>query len=79
MTIVIKKPMPKQSDLQTMICKIRGFAPKKRWSVIYSTNKEDRLSEEIFADTYTDAYLEFLKLHGHENYVVDILDLQVGG
>ena len=72
MFVMMKKKPAFDDDLQTMLCKIREIIPKKCWKVTYSTNKEDRLCAEVFADTYTEAYLAFLSDHGHDAFVVDI-------
>ena len=72
MFVIMKKKPQFDCDLQTIICKIRELQRKKCWRVTYSTDKEDRLSVEILADTYTDAYLAFLSEHGHDAFVVDI-------
>lgn len=72
MFVMMKKKPVFDADLQSIICKIRQILPKKCWKVTYSTNKEDRICTEVFADTYTEAYLAFLSEHGHDVFVVDI-------
>jgi hypothetical protein len=62
MTIVIKKPMQKGIDLQSMVDKIREITAKK-WRVTYTTNKEDRVCEVVSAKDYTEAYLAFTMAH----------------
>jgi hypothetical protein len=73
MTFVIKKPIAETSDFTEMIQKIRQIS-KKRWRVTYSTNKEDRLSAVVSADTYTGAYIDFLCSHS-DAYVIEISEV----
>lgn len=73
MTMVIKKVMPTKSDIDEMIQKVRSIS-KKHWRVMYSTNKEDRLSAIVIADTYTGAYLEFMGMNPNA-HVVDISEV----
>lgn len=79
MTIVIKKPMRKGIDLQSMVDKIRDISFKKRFEVTYSTNKEDRRTLTVEADTYTGAYLAFLNACGKDTYVIDIQEMKEKG
>ena len=79
MTIIIKKPMRKSIDLQSMVDKIRAVSPKRRWMVTYSTNKEDRIRTTVEADTYTAAYLAVLSVCGKDAYVIDIQEQKEKG
>ena len=79
MTIVIKKPMRKSIDLQSIVDKIRAASPKRRWTVTYSTNKEDRIRTTVEADTYTAAYLAVLNACGKDACVIDIQELKEKG
>jgi hypothetical protein len=72
-TIVIKKPIRETSDFTEMLQKVRQIS-KKRWRVTYSTNKEDRLSAVVSADTYTGAYIDFLCSHS-DAYVIEISEV----
>lgn len=78
MTFVIKKPIVETSDFTKMIQKIRQIS-KKRWRVTYSTNKEDRLSAVVSADTYTGAYLAFMNAHGQDTFVLGIEEIKEKG
>ena len=75
MTIVIKKPMQKGIDLQSMVDKIRAISFKKRFEVTYSTNKEDRRTLTVEADTYTGAYLAFMITHAKTDEITDIKEV----
>lgn len=75
MTIVIKKPMRKSIDLQSMVDKIRAISFKKRFEVTYSTNKEDRVCEVVFAEDYTKAYLAFTMAHKPTDEITDIKEV----
>lgn len=75
MTIVIKKPMQKGIDLQSMVDKIRAISFKKRFEVTYSTNKEDRVCEVVFAEDYTEAYLAFTMAHKPTDEIIEIKEV----
>ncbi len=79
MTLVVKKPMRNNIDLQSMVDKIRAVSAKNRWAVTYSTNKEDRLCTTVEADTYTGAYLAVLNACGKDAYVIDIQEMKEKG
>jgi hypothetical protein len=75
MFVMMKKKPVFDADLQTMLCKIREIMPKKCWKVTYSTNKEDRLCTEVFADTYTSAYLAFMSIHKSSDEITEIKEV----
>lgn len=65
------------NDLHTIVCKNAQERPKRRWRVHYSITREDRHIEDIFADTYTAAYLAFMGKY-HDYYIVHIEEIKDG-
>ena len=51
MCVMIKKKPAIGLDLERIVDKIRAASSKRRWTVTYSTNKEDRIRMTVEADT----------------------------
>lgn len=79
MIVACRKKPSRSVDLDTIVDKIRAISFKKRWEVTYSTNKEDRRTLTVEADTYTGAYLAVLNACGKDTYVIDIQEMKEKG
>jgi hypothetical protein len=75
MFVMMKKKPAFNADLQSIICKIREITTQNAWIVTYSSDKENRLQETVFAENYTEAYLAFMFTHQRSDEITEIKEV----
>ena len=76
MCVMIKKKPAHIINLKTIVCKNKENQEKRRWKITYSTDKENRLTEYIFAEDYTKAYIAFTFAHGVNHEIVELEEVK---
>ena len=76
MCILVKKKPFSNIDLKSIVCKTKENRTEKHWKITYSTDKENRLTEYIFAEDYTKAYIAFTFAHGVNHEIVELEEVE---